>query len=101
MPTRLSTAACCRRGRQTWRVPGTLRPGPNHLWSSVPAMDTNPAFTAADLAYIEEAYRPLEDLCAERGRDPAEAEALVERGLLPRPPYTLPDGRRMAPPDEF
>jgi hypothetical protein len=49
-------------------------------------------FSADDVRYIEEAYVPLELLCAERGVDPEG---------LPQPAYVLPDGRRMVPRDYF
>jgi hypothetical protein len=40
-----------------------------------------------DIAYVRAEFRPL---------DAANAE-LVERGLLPRPTYVLPDGTPMVP----
>jgi hypothetical protein len=40
-----------------------------------------------DIAYVREAFRPLD----------ASAAELVERGLLPRPTYVLPDGTEMVP----
>jgi Family of unknown function (DUF6058) len=46
-----------------------------------------PADAEDDIAYVRAAFRPL---------DPSKAE-LVERGLLPRPTYVLPDGTPMVP----
>jgi hypothetical protein len=62
---------------------------------------TDASFTAADLRLIEENYRTLAELCADRGVDTAGVEALIASGLMPRPAYTLPDGRHMFPDDYF
>src|SRR4051812_276140 len=62
---------------------------------------TEPTFSAADLAYLETAYTTLENACAAHGLDVAEVEARIRARQLPQPPYTLPDGRRLVPPDYF
>jgi hypothetical protein len=46
-----------------------------------------PADALDDIAYVRAAFRPLDAPNAE----------LVERGLLPRPTYVLPDGTPMVP----
>jgi Family of unknown function (DUF6058) len=48
-----------------------------------------PASASKDLAYVKRAFRPMDD----------EVHALVERGVLPRATYVLPDGTLMVPAD--
>ncbi|GAB2647258.1 DUF6058 family natural product biosynthesis protein [Kribbella swartbergensis] len=52
-----------------------------------------------DIRYVVENYISMEDATAQAGRRLTEVEALVDRGLLPRPSYTLPDGTRMVTSD--
>jgi hypothetical protein len=58
-------------------------------------------FSQADVTLIESDFCTLDELCARRGIEPAEVEAMIEDGLMPQPAYTLPDGRRMFPDDYF
>jgi hypothetical protein len=59
-----------------------------------------PFFTDADRAYLRANYFELEELCAERPERPAEVRDLIDRGVMPRPSYTV-DGREMFPADYF
>jgi hypothetical protein len=59
-----------------------------------------PYFTDADRAYIRANYFELDELCADRGEDPAEVRTLIDRSLLPHPSYTI-DGKGMFPADYF
>jgi hypothetical protein len=61
---------------------------------------TEPSFTAADRAYIRANYVELEELCEGRDVEPDEVRSLIERGLLPKPSYTV-DGKGMFPADYF
>lgn len=63
--------------------------------------DGDHAFTAADLRYIRERYRTLEQLCARRQADPDAVRELIRAGRLPQPTYVLPPGVAMFPPDYF
>jgi hypothetical protein len=58
-------------------------------------------FTTEDIAYIEQAYETLGELCASRNLEPALMEEQIAAGRLPQPAYTLPGGRRMFPRDYF
>jgi hypothetical protein len=60
-----------------------------------------PRFTDADVAYIRDRFRPLEQLCAERGVSPDRVRELIRRRRLPRPAYVLDDGTEMVAPDYF
>jgi hypothetical protein len=53
----------------------------------------------ADVTYVRAGYMTLEEHCADRFETPDELLGLVERGLLPRPSYILPDGTPMFPAD--
>ena len=64
-------------------------------------MATDASFTAADLRLIEEDYRTLDELCAERGIDPAGVEAMIASGLMPQPAYVLPEAVRCSPKTTF
>jgi Family of unknown function (DUF6058) len=55
--------------------------------------------TERDITYIRANYHTLDELCANRPAEPAEIRSLVERGVLPRPSYVLPDGAEMFPED--
>jgi hypothetical protein len=55
----------------------------------------------ADVRYIRENFRTLEEACAGSGRRPEEVRALIEAGVLPRPTYVLDDGTEMVPADYF
>src|SRR5205809_3036062 len=57
--------------------------------------------TTADVEYVRANYVELEELCAGRRETPREVEDLIDRGLLPRPSYVLPDGTAMFPGDYF
>jgi hypothetical protein len=48
-------------------------------------------FTARDLDYVRANYVPLEEAVRDA----------IERGMLPRPSYVLPDGTEMVPADYF
>lgn len=57
--------------------------------------------TKEDIAYIRAGYDPLEELCRQRGVEPAEVRAAMTNGLLPQPSYRLEDGTEMVPRDYF
>ncbi|MFI8828700.1 DUF6058 family natural product biosynthesis protein [Streptomyces sp. NPDC053431] len=57
--------------------------------------------TVADDAYVSAQFTPLERLCAESGRDVAEARRQMLDGLLPLPGYLRSDGAEMVPRDLF
>jgi hypothetical protein len=57
--------------------------------------------TAADVEYIRREFARLADACAARGDGFDHARALIERRVLPRPCYVLPDGTEMVPCDYF
>jgi hypothetical protein len=89
-----------------WRFHGSSAYHPDGLTDRVLELEgvmgtTDATFTAADLRLIEEDYRTLDELCAERGIDPAGVEAMIASGLMPQPAYILPDGRQMFPEDYF
>jgi hypothetical protein len=56
-------------------------------------------FTSRDLAYLEDEFRTLAELCADRAETPAEVRALIVERRLPRPSYVLDDGTELFPPD--
>jgi hypothetical protein len=62
---------------------------------------TTSTFTQDDLAYIEQSYATLAELCQARAETPTEIEQLIADGVLPQPTYVLPDGRQMFPRDYF
>lgn len=64
-------------------------------------MNHKPRFTPADLAYIKDEYRTLEELCVRRGQTPGQVRALIAAGRAPGSAYVLPDGTEMFPPDYF
>jgi hypothetical protein len=55
----------------------------------------------ADVAYVRANFRPLAELCRERGERLVRAQKLVRERLLPAPSYFLPDGTEMVPDDYF
>jgi hypothetical protein len=55
----------------------------------------------ADVAYVRDKFRSLEQLCAGRAETAAEVRELIAGGLLPAPSYVLDDGTEMFPPDYF
>jgi hypothetical protein len=57
--------------------------------------------TPDDLAYIENEFRRLEELRAERNMSPSDLLDLRARQLLPCPTYVLDDGSEMVPEDYF
>jgi hypothetical protein len=57
--------------------------------------------TDADLAYVRANFRPLAELCRERGERLAEVQALVRDRRLPAASYVLLDGTEMVPDDYF
>jgi hypothetical protein len=58
-------------------------------------------FSDADLNYIRANYSSLAQLCLERGERIEEVRAFMRDGVLPAPPYVLPDGTDMVPEDYF
>jgi hypothetical protein len=58
-------------------------------------------FSDADIEYIRANFRPLEQLCRERGEGVERVRSLINGGLMPRPSYVLPDGSEMVPEDYF
>jgi hypothetical protein len=62
---------------------------------------SEPEFTERDLTYLTGEYLTLERLCDARAETPGEVRELVGEGRLPRPPYVLPDGTELFPPDYF
>ena len=48
-----------------------------------------PPSAADDIAYVRASFRPIDEA----------VRPLVDRGVLPRPTYVLPDGTQMAPED--
>jgi Family of unknown function (DUF6058) len=59
---------------------------------SIAATDAQlPASASEDIAYVKRAFRPMD----------AEVHTLVERGVLPRATYVLPDGTPMVPSDHL
>jgi hypothetical protein len=63
-------------------------------------MDTT-RLSDADLAYVRANFRPLAEVCAERGQQVERVQALIVAHLLPAPSYVLPDGTEMVPADHF
>lgn len=57
--------------------------------------------TDADVAYVRANFRPLAELCRERGERLEKVQALVRDRRLPAPSYVLPDGSEMVPGDYF
>src|SRR4029453_8174695 len=57
--------------------------------------------TAADVAYVRANFRPLAEVCAERGEQVEQVRALIRTKRLPAPSYLLPDGTEMVPADYF
>jgi Family of unknown function (DUF6058) len=57
--------------------------------------------TPNDVAYIENGFRRLEELRAERSMSPIDLRDLRDRRLLPHPTYVLDDGSEMVPEDYF
>jgi hypothetical protein len=55
----------------------------------------------ADIAYVHANFRPLPELCRERGARLEELQALIGDRRLPAPSYVLPDGNEMVPADYF
>jgi hypothetical protein len=70
-----------------WRFHGSSAYHPDGLTDRVLEPEgvmmgtTDATFTAADLRLIEEDYRTLDEVCAERGIDPAGVEAMITSGL--------------------
>jgi hypothetical protein len=57
--------------------------------------------TDADVGYIRANFRPLADVCQERGERLEAVEELIRERRLPASSYVLPDGTKMVPPDYF
>jgi hypothetical protein len=57
--------------------------------------------TEADVRYIRERFVTLEELCVERGVDPAAVRAAMRAERLPQPAYVLEDGTEMVAADYF
>src|SRR4029453_14299099 len=53
--------------------------------------------TAADVAYVRANFRPLAEVCAERGEQVEQVRALIRTKRLPAPSYLLPAGTEMVP----
>ena len=64
-------------------------------------MTDEETFSSADLAYIAEEYRTLEQLCAERDQTPARVRQHIADGRLPTATYVLPGGTDVFPLDYF
>jgi hypothetical protein len=58
-------------------------------------------YTDADLAYLREHFRTLEQICAGRAETPGEVRRLISERKLPRPSYLLEDGTELVPTDYF
>jgi hypothetical protein len=54
-----------------------------------------------DIDYILDNFRSLEQVCRDRGEDPAEVRLLIRERQLPAPSYVLADGDEMVPEDYF
>jgi hypothetical protein len=65
------------------------------------ALVVTPVLTPDDIAYVENEFRRLEDLRAERSMSPSDLLDLRARQLLPCPTYVLDDGSEMVPEDYF
>ena len=57
--------------------------------------------TPADVEYIRAGFIPLDELCRDRGYEPAQVHSHIDAGRLPRPSYVLDDGTEMVPHDYF
>ena len=64
-------------------------------------MSDQPVLAEADTAYVRAGFVPLDELCAEGGRNENETRAAIAEGRLPAASYVLADGTEMVPPDYF
>jgi hypothetical protein len=75
-----------------------LRCVPKNCSVTVWFMGSEPEFSSADLAYVRAEYRTAAELCSGRQETPDWLGGAIDRGKLPHPTYTLPDGAQMFPP---